>query len=1054
MALRFLNSGYFAGRVGIGTETPGAKLDVDGDVLIKSGEFISWGTVGATSIEGSTVSNKLQFRTNSADRMIINSSGNVGIGTTTPNAKLDVQGTQGQLFSVTDDLSGEIFAVADISGVPIMAVNSSGTSYFDGDLGIGTSTPLAKLEVNVASGDGILIKSADVATLKFKGSGGVSNWGFASTNLTAGDFGLYESNSVGGDPISAGTSRIMVKPGGNVGIGTTNPDAKLEIKTDGDVNSFIKLNSTKGTGNIYGLKTNGVNSDVLAIMDITAGNRLAAIGQSEISFATGGTTRLLMNSSGNVGIGTTNPVAKLHIDKANANSSVIISRSGSNIAASTGVGSITFPAEYNSSYTDYAAIQAYSNNLSSVRGSLDLKVKSTSGNLLTGLTVYGTSSGVNVGIGTTSPAAGLQVASGSTTIPAAGDSTASAVFGNSSSSDNYGVAIGANSSGVGYISSQRTDGTATTYNLAIQSNGGFVGVGTDSPDAPLHVLNDSSANVLAKIRIQGGSTSGYGDIGMQSGYIRLFSNGSMCSAWTGGTQYNYINGSAATTLNSNGLGVGTTLPNFKLEVDGTFGVSDLPGNGSSTSVLVQNQTTTSLTVVNGDFATDSDWVKQTGWTISGGKANVDGTQTATTYLYQGGILPNPPENIEYIITYTVSNYSAGEFRINVGGYTSSTPAQVANGTYEVKVTPTHASSNTNIYVQANADAIGSVDNISVKQVTAGTNQIQTRELGTGAFGPTPVGAYLPLAGGTMTGTAGVLMPDNFKLKFGGAIAPDLEIFHNATNSVISNAFGNLYISNHADDKDIIFECDNGSGASVSYLTLDGSTTHAYFSNPGNVGIGETNPLALLSVGSGSLADTNVPVQISTSGGTSQKWFGVNKDGSYGLLMGYLNGGSIGDGGAGAYIRNITEDPLYFMVSNSDLAMTILANKKVGIGTTTPGEKLDVNGNIKIQSALLSNQENTDIDTGAEVVAQVAHATYTAAFFDFVVKKGTNVRSGTVYACHDGDTTPLVEFTETSTQDLGDTSDVVLSVDISGANMRLLATVASDDWSVKSLIRAI
>ncbi len=131
-----------------------------------------------------------------------------------------------------------------------------------------------------------------------------------------------------------------------------------------------------------------------------------------------------------------------------------------------------------------------------------------------------------------------------------------------------------------------------------------------------------------------------------------------------------------------------------------------------------------------------------------------------------------------------------------------------------------------------------------------------------------------------------------------------------------------------------------------------------------------------------------------------------------------------------------------------------ANGNVGIGTTSPSEKLEVNGNVKIKDALLSNQENTDIDTGAEVVAQVAHATYTAAFFDFVVKKGTNVRSGTVYACHNGDTTPLVEFTETSTNDLGDTSDVTLSVDISGGNMRLRATTTSDDWSIKSLIRAI
>jgi hypothetical protein len=119
-------------------------------------------------------------------------------------------------------------------------------------------------------------------------------------------------------------------------------------------------------------------------------------------------------------------------------------------------------------------------------------------------------------------------------------------------------------------------------------------------------------------------------------------------------------------------------------------------------------------------------------------------------------------------------------------------------------------------------------------------------------------------------------------------------------------------------------------------------------------------------------------------------------------------------------------------------------------------KITAGGDLQLsKGAKISNQENTDIDSAAaEVVAQVAHATYTAAFFDFVVKKGTNVRSGTVYACHNGDTTPLVEFTETSTQDLGDTSDVTLSVDISGGNMRLLATVTSDDWSVKSLIRAI
>jgi hypothetical protein len=119
--------------------------------------------------------------------------------------------------------------------------------------------------------------------------------------------------------------------------------------------------------------------------------------------------------------------------------------------------------------------------------------------------------------------------------------------------------------------------------------------------------------------------------------------------------------------------------------------------------------------------------------------------------------------------------------------------------------------------------------------------------------------------------------------------------------------------------------------------------------------------------------------------------------------------------------------------------------------TFDGSNLDVTGTITIDNVLLDNQENTDVDTGTEVVATVAVATYTAAFFDFVIKNGTNVRSGTVYACNDGTN---VEFTETSTNDLGTTSALTLSVDISGGNMRLLATATTDNWSVKTLVRAL
>ena len=93
-------------------------------------------------------------------------------------------------------------------------------------VGIGTSSPSAKLELNVPTGDGLLIGSADIATIKMKNvGGGVKNWGFATTNLAASDFGIYQSNSNGGDPITAGSPKIYFNGSGNVGIGATSIDS-------------------------------------------------------------------------------------------------------------------------------------------------------------------------------------------------------------------------------------------------------------------------------------------------------------------------------------------------------------------------------------------------------------------------------------------------------------------------------------------------------------------------------------------------------------------------------------------------------------------------------------------------------------------------------------------------------------------------------------------------------------------------------------------------------------------------------------------------------------
>jgi hypothetical protein len=99
-----------------------------------------------------------------------------------------------------------------------------------GNVGIGTTSPSSLLHLYSTSDSpqGITITGGDETFVKFLTTN-VKNWGFIATNLAASDFGIYQSNSVGGDPFSAGTVRLYFNGDGNVGIGTTNPTFKLEV---------------------------------------------------------------------------------------------------------------------------------------------------------------------------------------------------------------------------------------------------------------------------------------------------------------------------------------------------------------------------------------------------------------------------------------------------------------------------------------------------------------------------------------------------------------------------------------------------------------------------------------------------------------------------------------------------------------------------------------------------------------------------------------------------------------------------------------------------------
>ena len=275
-----------------------------------------------------TTSNKLFLQTNSTDALTIDTSQNVGIGTTSPSQKLHVNlgriaVTDGYNIGDTDADTG-MFPSSNAlffqtAGTTRAAITSAG------NVGIGTSSPtLGKLQVAgrgyfgpVGTGDATTKALMDTySVLKLKPHD--SN----STNMT---FAQVNSGNAIGIQVTNSTQTadwdIALNPyGGNVGIGTDSPSQKLDV--------IGRIRSSFNSGDYFEIGSSDSGGFVVGKSGGTEVVNVRTYGDSYFN-------------GGNFGIGTTSPSAKLHVLEASAGSFAFDGTADTLIVESNGNGGIT-----------------------------------------------------------------------------------------------------------------------------------------------------------------------------------------------------------------------------------------------------------------------------------------------------------------------------------------------------------------------------------------------------------------------------------------------------------------------------------------------------------------------------------------------------------------------------------------------------------------------------------------------------------------------------------------------------------------------------------------
>ena len=143
-----------------------------------------------------------------------------------------------------------------------------------------------------------------------------------------------------------------------------------------------------------------------------------------------------------------------------------------------------------------------------------------------------------------------------------------------------------------------------------------------------------------------------------------------------------------------------------------------------------------------------------------------------------------------------------------------------------------------------------------------------------------------------------------------------------------------------------------------------------------------------------------------------------------------------------------------IVSGSDASLNSLkVNHASGSFSGSFTGSLHIDGEFTLKNSTYNYNSNSSVGSGGEtVISSLPTGSFDGAFFEYVILSASNARAGNIMAIHYNST---VNHTEVTTNDIGDTAEVTMSVRENGGNIELTSiTSATDNWTVKTIIRGI